>query len=171
MWRSQGVQSERGDIGCEGQRGDNGVIWQAQGATASTDMREWIDHLEQVDLPERYWCTVEVEEGSRDLIIRQEDTDVAWILDSMSGAVRQMDADQMAGQHLRHKQIQQHLSEAAYPLRRDGWWTARSYLRSRIRWQGSSLSQWTALRTWAAHCSRCSDGVMKALFIKARSEV
>ena len=40
MWRSQGVQSERGDIGCEGLRGDNVVIWQAQGETASTDMRE-----------------------------------------------------------------------------------------------------------------------------------
>ena len=50
MWRSQGVQSERGDIGCEGLRGDNGVIWRAQGETASTDMREWIDHLAQVRL-------------------------------------------------------------------------------------------------------------------------
>ena len=39
----------------------------------------------------------------------------------MSGAVRQMDADQMAGQHLKHKQIQQHLSEAAYPLEAARW--------------------------------------------------
>lgn len=74
MWRLTEVRGERGDIGYEGLRGGNGFIWRAQGRAASVNM--WVDRLEQEDIHEKRWCTIE----AGDLVVRQEDTGIAWIL-------------------------------------------------------------------------------------------
>jgi hypothetical protein len=102
MWQLKDDRGGQGDIGYEGWRGGNGFIWRMQGEAASTKMCAWIDHLTQKDLREQYWYTILEEAESGNLVVRQEDTGVTWILDKTSDVVRRVATEETA-ERLGHK--------------------------------------------------------------------
>ena len=95
-----------------------------RGEAASTKMHTWIDHLTQKDTGEQHWCTITEEAEGGNLVVKQEDTGVIWVLDKTSDVVRQLATEGTMGRYEAKQETGQQPSSEGCPLEAARWATA-----------------------------------------------